>query len=109
MVVVRTNILSLSYNVVVNFSPMQPDSKITLSFDASIIEKAKIYAESQGISLSRLTEVLLRRLLSGGYTSLEEFPVSDWVNHVSEDQAKYVKTPPSGSELRNEMRKSRKK
>jgi hypothetical protein len=88
---------------------MQPDSKITLSFDASIIEQAKIYAESRGISLSRLTEVLLRRLLSGGYTSLEEFPVSDWVSHVSEDQAKYIKTPPSGSELRHEMRKSRKK
>jgi len=88
---------------------MSPDSKITLSFDASIIEKAKIYAESQGISLSRLTEVLLRRLLSGGYTSLEEFPVNDWVSHVSEDQAKYVKTPASGSELRNEMRQSRKK
>ena len=88
---------------------MLPDSKITLSFDASIIEQAKLYAESRGISLSRLTEILLRRLLSGGYTSLEEFPVRDWVSLVSEDEAKYIKTPPSGSELRSEMRKSRKK
>ena len=88
---------------------MQPDSRITLSFDASIIEQAKVYAESRGISLSRLTEILLRRLLSGGYTSLEEFPVRDWVSQVSEDEAKYIKTPPSGSELRSEMRKSRKK
>ena len=88
---------------------MLPDAKITLSFDASIIEQAKIYAESRGISLSRLTEILLRRLLSGGHTSLEEFPVRDWVSLVSEDEAKYIKTPPSGSELRSEMRKSRKK
>jgi hypothetical protein len=88
---------------------VQPDSKITLSFDASIIEQAKVYAESSAISLSRLTEILLRRFLSGGYTSLEEFPVRDWVSQVSEDEAKYIKTPPSGSELRSEMRKSRKK
>ena len=88
---------------------MQPDSKITLSFDASIIEQAKVYAENRGISLSRLTEVLLRRLLSGGYTSLEEFPVNDWVSQVSEDEAKYMKTSPSSSELRAQMRKSRKK
>jgi hypothetical protein len=88
---------------------MQPDSKITLSFDSSIIEQAKVYTESRGVSLSRLTEILLRRLLSGGYTSLEEFSVRDWVSQVSEDKAKYIKTPPSGSELRSEMRKSRKK
>jgi hypothetical protein len=88
---------------------MQPDAKITMSFDAAIIEKAKNYAELRGISLSRLTEVLLRRLLTGGYTSLEEFPVNDWVSMVSEDEAKYIKTPPSGSDLRSEMRKSRKK
>jgi hypothetical protein len=86
---------------------MLPDAKVTLSFDASIIEQAKLYAERRGISLSRLTEILLRRLLSGGYTSLEEFPVRDWVSLVSEDEAKYIKTPTSGSELRSEMRKSR--
>jgi len=88
---------------------MQPDAKIPLSFYAAIIEKANNYAELRGISLSRLTEVLLRRLLTAGYTSLEEFPVNDWVNMVSEDEAKYIKTPPSGSELRAEMRKTRKK
>jgi hypothetical protein len=48
-------------------------------------------------------------LLSGGYSSLEEFPVNDWVSQVSESEAKYIKTPPAGSELRSEMRKSRKK
>lgn len=88
---------------------VQPDSKITLSFDASIIEQAKVYAESRGISLSRLTEILLRRLLSGGYTSLEEFPVRDWVSQVSEEEAKYMKTSASSSELRAQMCKSRKK
>jgi uncharacterized protein YggE len=33
------------------------DAKITLSFDENIIDKAKDYAESKGISLSRLTEI----------------------------------------------------
>jgi hypothetical protein len=88
---------------------MQLDSKVTLSFDTAIIEKAKEYAETRGISLSRLTEILLRRLLTGGYTSLEEFPVNDWVSQVSEDEAKYMKTSASSSELRAQMRKSRKK
>jgi hypothetical protein len=40
------------------------DAKVTLSFNAIVVEKAKVYAESQGISLSRLTEILLRRLTS---------------------------------------------
>ena len=53
------------------------DAKITLSFKADIIEQAKIYAENQGISLSRLTEILLSRLVKGNYKNLEEYAVSD--------------------------------
>lgn len=83
------------------------DSKVTLSFDASVIEKAKKYADSQGISLSRLTEVLLRRLTSGGYQNIEDFPVADWVQQLSEGEAKYVKTPKSSKALRAEMRDSK--
>lgn len=84
------------------------DSKITLSFDASVIEKAKKYANSNGISLSRLTEVLLRRLTSGGYQNLEDFPVADWVNQLSEGEAKYIKQSKSSQELRAEMRSKKK-
>jgi hypothetical protein len=83
------------------------DAKVTLSFDASVIEKAKNYADSQGISLSRLTEVLLRRLTSGGYQSLEDFPVSDWVQQLSEGEAQYIKTPKSSKDLRAKMRDSK--
>ncbi|MEP6594793.1 MAG: DUF6364 family protein, partial [Ginsengibacter sp.] len=40
------------------------DNKITLSFDANIISKAKKYAESKNISLSRLIEFLLKKITS---------------------------------------------
>lgn len=66
------------------------DAKITLSFDKSVIEKAKEYAEENNISLSRLTEFLLSKVTSKSYKSLEEFPISDWVSMVSEGQAEYT-------------------
>ena len=69
------------------------DAKVTLSFDANIIDKAKSYAESQGISLSRLTEILLRKATSGGYKNIEDIPISDWVKTVSEGEAEYITTP----------------
>lgn len=68
------------------------DAKVTLSFDASIIDKAKKYADSQGISLSRLTEELLRKATFGGYRNIEDIPVADWVQTVSEGSATYQKT-----------------
>jgi antitoxin component of RelBE/YafQ-DinJ toxin-antitoxin module len=40
------------------------DSKITLSFDESVISKAKKYAEKNNISLSRLIEFLLKKITS---------------------------------------------
>lgn len=80
------------------------DAKITLSFRADIIAKAKEYAEAQGISLSRLTEVLLSRLVSGQYRSLDDFPVSDWVNSLSEPEASYLRKPRSSKSMRAEMR-----
>lgn len=77
----RTIFISLSYKF--NFM----DAKVTLSFDNRVIQQAKQYAESQGISLSRLTEILLRKLTTGGYHHFEDFPVADWVNMVSEGEA----------------------
>ncbi len=66
------------------------DAKITLSFDASIIQKAKKYAGEQGLSLSRLTEILLKKVISTGqHDSIEEIPISDWVSIVSEGEAEY--------------------
>lgn len=65
------------------------DNKITLSFDEGIIIKAKRYAEDNNISLSRLIEFLLKKVTSNNHTSLEEFPISDWVQQVAEGEAVY--------------------
>jgi len=65
------------------------DSKITLSFNESVIKKAKKYAEANNISLSRLIEFLLTKITTVQYQSLEDFPITDWVNEVSEGKAIY--------------------
>ena len=84
------------------------DAKITLSFDQSVINKAKRYAEENNISLSRLTEFLLRKVTSSNYTSLEDFPISDWVNKVSEGEAEYHTRPRKKKDLKAEYFKSKK-
>ncbi|MDQ2720710.1 MAG: DUF6364 family protein [Bacteroidota bacterium] len=68
------------------------DYKITLSFDEEIIIRAKEYAQENSISLSRLIEYLLKKVTSGGFQSMEDFPVSDWVHEVAEGQAEYQTT-----------------
>jgi len=65
------------------------DTKLTLNFDSAVIEKAKAYAESRGISLSRLTEYLYRPVTSDNYISIDDFPIADWVNRVAEGEAVY--------------------
>jgi hypothetical protein len=65
------------------------DAKITLSFDESVISKAKKYAEKNNISLSRLTEFLLKKVTSSNYESFEDYPISDWVMMVAEGEAEY--------------------
>ena len=65
------------------------DSKITLSFDKSVIEKAKEYASGNNISLSRLIEFLLTKVTSETYKSIEDYPISDWVSMVADGEATY--------------------
>ena len=65
------------------------DSKITLSFNKSVIEKAKEYAHQNNISLSRLIEFLLTKVTSKTYKSIEDYPISDWVNMVADGDAAY--------------------
>ena len=65
------------------------DAKITLSFDETVIKKAKRYAENNNISLSRLTEFLLSKVTSNTYQSLEDLPIADWVSVVSEGEVEY--------------------
>lgn len=84
------------------------DSKITLSFNKSVIEKAKKFADDNNISLSRLTEFLLSKVTSKNYSSLESLPISDWVNIVAEGEVEYKTKPRKSKDMKNEYFKSKK-
>jgi hypothetical protein len=62
-----------------------------LHFDKEVIGKAKDFAAANNISLSRLTEYLYRKITSGDYKTLDDFPVSDWVHQIAEGDAIYKK------------------
>ncbi|HLF33366.1 MAG TPA: DUF6364 family protein [Cyclobacteriaceae bacterium] len=78
------------------------DSKITLSFNSDIIKKAKKFAEIKNISLSRLTEFLYRQIVSGNYHSLEDFPIGDWINKLSDGEAVYRVKPRTRKSMKKE-------
>jgi hypothetical protein len=82
------------------------DTKLTLHFDSEVIEKAKLFASSNNISLSRLTEFLYRQITSGNYKTLEEFPMADWINQVAESNAVYKSR--SRKSMKNEFLSHRK-
>lgn len=84
------------------------DAKITLSFNEDVIRKAKKFADKNNISLSRLAEFLLSKVTSSSYKSLDDLPVSDWVNMVSEGEVQYIRTPRSRKELRKEYYEGKK-
>ncbi len=84
------------------------DAKITLSFDDQIIEKAKKFAEDNNISLSRLTEFLLSKVISKNYKSLDDMPVSDWVSMVAEGEVEYVRKPSTRKKMKDEFYESKK-
>lgn len=84
------------------------DAKITLSFDQAVIDKAKQFADTNNISLSRLTEFLYTKITSGHYKNLEDLPISDWVSIVSEGNVEYQTKAKSRKNLKQEFYKSRK-
>ncbi|HVZ95695.1 MAG TPA: DUF6364 family protein [Chitinophagaceae bacterium] len=85
------------------------DNKITLSFDKDIISRAKKYAKKNNVSLSRLVEFILRQITSGHYSSLEDFPIADWVEQVAEGEAVYhTKKPGTRKAAKQEFFKSKK-
>ncbi|MBK8668700.1 MAG: hypothetical protein IPN89_04230 [Saprospiraceae bacterium] len=85
------------------------DAKLTLSLDQEVINQAKLFAEKNNMSLSRLTEFLYRKLSDNSFSNLEEFPISDWVMMAAEGQAEYKTRPKTSKNLRNEYFDSRKK
>ncbi|WP_317897216.1 DUF6364 family protein [Aurantibacillus circumpalustris] len=76
------------------------DAKVTLSFNKVIIEKAKLYAETQNMSLSRMLELILDKITSKQYASIEDFPISDWVANIAEGKAEYTTPSKSRSKLK---------
>ena len=76
------------------------ETKLTLHFNQEVIERAKEFAAANNISLSRLTEFLYRQIISGNYKTIEDFPVSEWVNQVAEGEATYKRH--SRKELKDE-------
>ncbi len=84
------------------------DAKLTLSLDNDAINQAKLFAEKNNISLSRLTEFLYRKLSDNAYQNLEDLPISDWVMMASEGQAEYKTKPKSSKKLRSEYFDSKK-
>lgn len=85
------------------------DTKLTLSFNQDVVEKAKKYAAANNISLSRLIEYLLTQVTSNQYKSLEDFPISDWISMVAEGEVEYKRTPKtSRKDLKDEFFSSKK-
>ena len=84
------------------------DSKVTLSFDKEVIQQAKEYASSQNISLSRLVEFLLRRTTTGQYSSLEDYPIADWVKEVSEGPIEYRTRKRTPKQMKDDYYSSKK-
>lgn len=84
------------------------DAKVTLSFDEEVIGKAKEFAKTNNISLSRLTEYLLRKITTTNYKSIEELPVSDWVTALAEGPVEYTTHSKSRKALKDEYYASKK-
>ncbi|MBA4057844.1 MAG: hypothetical protein C0490_24220 [Marivirga sp.] len=84
------------------------DAKITLSFDEKVIARAKKFAEDNNISLSRLTEYLFSKITQTQYQGLEEIPIADWVNLLSEGKVEYQTKPRSRKSQKKAYYKSRK-
>lgn len=83
------------------------DTKVTLSFNEEIIRKAKVYAADNNISLSRLIEFLLTKVTTKEYQSLEDYPITDWVNQLAEGEAVY-QTKSNRKTVKNEYFESKK-
>lgn len=84
------------------------DAKITLSFDKDVVKQAKEFADAHHISLSRLTEFIYRQLAHKSYDSIEELPISDWVNMLAEGEVEYQRTPRRRKSLKDEYLATRK-
>jgi hypothetical protein len=63
---------------------MDTNTKLTLNVDKNVIEKAKAYAKSQKISLSRLIESYLASLISQKSKDIDISPLVESLSGVIE-------------------------
>lgn len=85
------------------------DAKLTLSFDAAVAEKAKAFADANNISLSRLIEFMLSKVTDTRYRSLDELPVSDWIQQVAEGEVTYVRKNAAARNVKKDYLASRRR
>lgn len=71
------------------------DAKITLSFNANTIIKAKAFADANNISMSRLAEYFFEKITDENFTTLEAYPVADWVLELMQGQVTYNTKEPT--------------
>jgi hypothetical protein len=55
-----------------------------------------------------MIEFLLKKITSSHYATLEDFPISDWVNQLAEGEATYQTRHKSRKALKEEFYKSKK-
>lgn len=85
------------------------DTKIALSFNKNTIERAKDFADQNNISLSRWTTFLFSQMTSKNFKSLDELPIADWVNMVSEGKVVHKRTRFSPKAMKDEFFDSEKR
>ena len=78
------------------------DAKLTVSFDEDVIREAKDYASQNGLSLSRMLEFLLRKVVSSKERQLYDWPIADWVKELAEGSVEYRAKPFTNKEIRAE-------
>jgi hypothetical protein len=68
------------------------NSKLTLSLDSEITEKAKILANEHNISLSRFAQYLFLRATSTNkkFRKIEDIPIDEFIYKFAEPQAEFV-------------------
>ena len=85
------------------------DTKLTLSFDAGVADRAMSFAEANNISLSRLIEFMLSKVTDERYRSLDELPVSDRIQLVAEGEVTYVRKDAADSDVKKDHLVSRRR
>jgi len=70
---------------------------------------ARSSAEANNIGLSRLIEFMLSKVTDKRYRSLDELPVSDWIQQVAEGEVTYVRKNAAERNVKKDYLSSRRK